>query len=251
MSATFLPLTDYGDVLYMGASLKCMQSSHVFRYFEVRSLKRKSTEGINPLMKYMLKIYDRGLEKKVVTNMVKIFKSNNSQDQQTCVKMKNKWENDLLCSVSPIDWGKMCKNIHYTTNSMYWREYACKVLMRYFKTSQIQSKYKDNITSICWRECRETIANHSGVFWSGKVIREFWQNSLQEISNILCISLNFCPHSSLVGEVPEEIHETDSHLYSIVRAAIMKQITRHWLKNNSLVRAKWNDNENQKTSPCF
>lgn len=134
----------------------CLPNSHPFRYFQVRSfifdlLERKSIEGINPLIKYMLKIYDRGLEKKVLTNVVKIFKFNNSQDQQICVKIKNKWENELSCTISPIDWGEMCKNIHYTTISMYWREYVWKVLMRYFKTPLIQSKYKDSIINLLER----------------------------------------------------------------------------------------------------
>lgn len=130
------------------------------------------------------------------------------------VNVKNKWENELSCNISPADWEQMCKKIHVTTNSKYWKEYTWKIIIRYFNTPQIQSKYKKNITPRCWRE---QMANHSHIFWSCKAIRGFWENSIRELSNIFGISLNKNPLILLLGKISEEIKKKDSYLLLVIR----------------------------------
>lgn len=144
-------------------------------------------------------------------------------------------ENELLCSKPIVDWKQMCKNIHETTNSNYWKEYSLKVLIWYFKTPQIQRKYKENITWRCWRQCGEQIANQS---W--KVISGFWEKSIRELSKIFGISFNKNSLVLLLGKVPEVINKEDHHLFLIIRAALIKQITRKWLKDN-VTNDKWKD----------
>lgn len=109
-----------------------LSKSHLFRFFQVRSylfdvLKKKSIQEINPLIKYMLKIYDCGTETKLLTKLVKLIQANH-QDKQMDLNVKNKWENEILCNISPVDWEQMCKNIHETTNSNYWKEFAWKII---------------------------------------------------------------------------------------------------------------------------
>ena len=156
-----------------------LPKSHLFRFFHVRSyifdvVKKKSIQEINSLIKCMLKIYDCGTETKLLTKLVKIIQAN-YQDKQMDLNVKNKWENEIPCNISPVEWGQMCKNIHETTNSNYWKEFAWKIINRYFRTPQIQSKYKSNVTSSCWRKCGEQKAHHSHVFWPGKVLGGFWK----------------------------------------------------------------------------
>lgn len=74
------------------------------------------------------------------------------------------------------------------TSGNYWREYTWKLISQYFKTPQIQSKYKENLSSKCWRVFGEQIANHS-IFWYCKINCGFWLNSIREMSNIFSISL--------------------------------------------------------------
>lgn len=35
----------------------------------------------------------------------------NNQDKLIIEKVKNKWENELQCDISSMDWEQMCKNI--------------------------------------------------------------------------------------------------------------------------------------------
>ena len=66
-----------------------------------------------------------------------------------------------------------------TTNSKYWKEYSWKVLICYFKTPLIQSKYKENKTSRCWRECNEQTANHTHILvflkWKWLLGNIYWR----------------------------------------------------------------------------
>ena len=192
----------------------------------------------------MLKIYDCGTETKCLTKLVKIIQANH-QDKQMNLCVKNKWENEIPCNISPIDWEQMCKNIHETTNSNYWKEFAWKIIIRYFRTPLIQSKYKCNLTSSCWRKCGEQIAHHSHIFWSCKVLGSFWEDSITEVSNIFGIVLNKNPLILLLGKLPENIKNNDVHLFLIIRVALMKQITRNWLKDDNLSNSKWKDLVNE------
>ena len=105
----------------------------------------------------MLNMSDCGTETKLLTKLVKIIQDN-YQDKQKDLNVKNKWENEIPCNITPVDWEQMCKNIHETTNSNCWKEFAWKIINRYFRTPQIQSKYKSNVTSSYWRKCGEQIA---------------------------------------------------------------------------------------------
>lgn len=107
-----------------------LPKSHLFRYFQVKSylfdvVKKKSMQEINPLIK---KIYDCGTETKLLTKLAKIIQAK-YQDKQMDLNVQNKWEKEIPCNISPTDWKQMCKNIHETTNSNYWKEFC----MEYYK----------------------------------------------------------------------------------------------------------------------
>ena len=81
---------------------------------------------------------------------------NNCKYQDT--KTKLKWEEELNISISEESWREMNQNVHSTTASPYWREYAWKIQSRYFITSVKQVKYNNKISESCWRECGEPYA---------------------------------------------------------------------------------------------
>ena len=193
-----------------------LPKSHLFRFFQVRSylfdvLKKKSIQEINPMIKYILRIYDHGVETKILTHLVKLIQSNH-QDRQTDLNIKNRWENEILDNISSVDWEQVCKNIHETTNSNYWKEFAWKIVNRYFRTPQIQSKYKGNLTASCWRKCGEQMAHHGHIFWSCAVICDFWENSVKELSNIFGLSFDKNPLVLVLGKLPEKMKKKDRTL---------------------------------------
>uniref|UniRef100_A0A3B4WPV2 Reverse transcriptase zinc-binding domain-containing protein n=1 Tax=Seriola lalandi dorsalis TaxID=1841481 RepID=A0A3B4WPV2_SERLL len=87
-----------------------------------------------------------------------------------------------------------------------------------------QSKYKENSSPKCWRECGEWMANHSHIFWSCKAIKGSWENSIKEMLNIFGISLGKNPPVILLEKIPEEINKNYSHLFLIIRVAMIKQM---------------------------
>lgn len=218
-----------------------LASNHIFRYLQISSyiseiLQNRKVEDINPLIKYMTRSHDIGVERKFITNIVKFLKKTNLDE---IYKVKNKWEKDLKLAISTTQWEQICKNIHRTTHSNYWKEFSWKIVNRYFKTPNMQKKYKDK--SECWRECGEQEADQCHVFWSCKIIQEFWQKSIEELTAMFNIEIKNDPLNLLLGNMPENMKENDSHLFLIARITIIKQITNNWLKPCNLIHTKWKD----------
>lgn len=99
------------------------------------------------------------------------------------------------------------------------------------------SSYK-KVTSACRRECGEQQANHSHVFRSCGIIKEFWEKAIEEQELIFKVKIENDPLNMLLGKTPENMTVKDSHLFLIVRLASVKQITKNWQKPYSLTDTK-------------
>lgn len=77
------------------------------------------------------------------------------------------------------------------------------------------------------------MANHSHIFWSSKVRSGFWEIFMRELSNICGTFRNKIPLILLLGKIPEEIKKKESHLFGVIRVAIIKLVTRNRLKDDN------------------
>ncbi len=122
----------------------------------------------------------------------------------------------------------MNRNVHTTTASPYWREYAWKIQSRFFITSVQQVKYNKKILSNCWRECGESHANFSHIFWFCPLLQLFWNNIQREINTIFNGVIHLNTDFMLLGKTVDKIqNENDKYLLRILRITALKQITRN------------------------
>lgn len=82
----------------------------------------------------MIKTYDAGVETKYLNKIVKLMKE---KEPDIISRMKNIWEKELALSILDTEWKLICKNIHQTSSSNYWKEFSWKIINRYFKTPHI------------------------------------------------------------------------------------------------------------------
>lgn len=126
-------------------------NSHPFRYLQMHSyvlngLRNRTVGEIHPLVRYMIKTYNTGMERKHLNKIVTLIRK---KEPDINNRMKNKWEKELLLNITDTDWEQICKNVQKSTHSNYWKEFSWKIINRYFKTPNIQKKYR-NVTSECW-----------------------------------------------------------------------------------------------------
>lgn len=142
-----------------------------------------------------------------------------------------KWENELHINITEEEWIDVCTNTWKTTNSLVWREFSWKVQIRYFKTPIVQSKYNNEITASCWRNCEENNANYTHILYSCSVLKQFWSKVREEMDNIFQCNLFLTTKHLLLGKSPNALSlSSDKYLYRILRITAIKQITRFWLK---------------------
>ncbi len=161
-------------------------------------------------------------------------------------RAKLKWEEELNIHISEDTWKEMNRNVHTTTASPYWREYAWKIQSRYFITPAQQAKYNNKILSNCWRDCGESYANFSHIFWFCPSLQLFWNNIQKEINTIFNCVIHLNADFMLLGKTVDKIqNENDKYLSRILRITALKQITRNWLQKPCPSIVKWRETVQQ------
>ena len=92
------------------------------------------------------------------------------------------------------------------------------------------SKCRPAGSAECWRKFAELEANHAHIFFFCPILKRFWETVQVNIRNTFGLRNPLHPINILLGIIPLEIHrEGDKYLYTILRIAALKQITRKWL----------------------
>ncbi len=79
---------------------------------------------------------------KCKNTMGNVYKILQGKEETTIDTMKLKWEEKLGTQITDEEWKQMFAEIHKTTSSLFWKEFAWKINMKYFLTPEITSKYK-------------------------------------------------------------------------------------------------------------
>lgn len=220
-----------------------------FWYLQMRSyiqnskVGRKTSGDLHPLVKYLEKNYNNiGIPHQI--SAIHDILENSHKQQDTRAKLK--WEEELNFHVSDDTWKEMNRNVHTTTASPYWREYAWKIQARYFIMSVQQVKYNNKIWSNCWRECGAPHDNLSHVLWFCPSLQLFWNNIQKEFNTIFNCDIHLNTGFVLLGKTVDEIqNENDKYLLRILHIAALKQITRNWLQRTCPSIVKWKETVQQ------
>ena len=86
-----------------------------------------------------------------------------------------------------------------------------------------------------WRECGETMATHSHIFWQCPLLENIWQSVFAYINKVLNVELIRDPLIAILGMKPVVIHcRKDMYLLQILLVAANKTITIKWLEKIEL-----------------
>lgn len=223
--------------------------SHFFRYLQMRSyiqnsiVGRKTSGDFHPLVQFLIKNYNNVRIPNQISLFYDILENTHKQED---TRAKLKWEEELNIHISEDTWKEMNRNVHTTTASPYWREYAWKIQSRYFITPVQQAKYNNKILSKCWRECGEPRANLSHIFWFCPSLQLFWNNIQKEINTVFKWVIYLNMDFVLLGKTVDNIqNENDKYLLRILRITALKQITRNWLQKTCPLIVKWRETVQQ------
>ncbi len=160
-------------------------NNQFYRYWQVRSYLEseqiKDIQKIHPLLKYAKK----NCNGKLKNTVSKVYKILQEKEDTTISTIKVKWEEELGTQITDEEWKEMFNEIHKTTDSVFWREFAWKINMRYFLTPENTSKYKRTLSSQCWRNCGENNANYLHIFYPCKLLNAFWLEVFKFIEDAL------------------------------------------------------------------
>lgn len=159
--------------------------SHHLRYLQTRNythvskIGRKIKSELHPLVQFLLKNYNNVRVPHQISAVYAILE-NSYKQQDTRAKLK--WEEELNIHIAEETWKQMNRNIQHLPigGSMHG-----KLQSRYFITPVQQVKYNCKVISNCWRECGESYAKFSHIFWFCPSLKSFWNNIQNEINIIL------------------------------------------------------------------
>ena len=60
-------------------------------------------------------------------------------------QVKERWEIEINSNISHDMWEEICTEVHLVTNSNVWREFKCKLVMRFFWTPEITAKFSTSL----------------------------------------------------------------------------------------------------------
>ena len=125
-------------------------------------------------------------------------------------------------------------------NANLWKEFQWKINNRFFRTPQVLAKMNLNQPSERWRECGETMATHSHIFWQCPLLDNFWKSVFAYINYVLNVELIRDPQVAILWIKPVVIHSRKNmYLLQILMVAAKKTITIKWLKKESPNQAEW------------
>jgi hypothetical protein len=102
--------------------------------------------------------------------------------------VKDKWIRELQFEISEEVWLEICTQAHKVTNANLWKEFQWKINNRFFRTPQLLAKMNLNQPSQRWRECGETMATHSHIFWQCPLLENIWQSVFAYINKVLMLN---------------------------------------------------------------
>lgn len=161
----------------------------------------------------------------------KVYRSFIAMKKTSTRYVSHRWEKEAGITISEEDWSQMWKNVLSTTNSLTWRDFGWKNLIRFFITSKQKSKISGSGAS-CWRECGEVAAGCFHVFWSCPKLKTFWEEIKQLVLDVLEVTLDFSFSTMYLGNIHEDINKRDSYLLKIIMVACKKAITKCWLQTS-------------------
>lgn len=200
--------------------------SHFYRYLQVRSYVNKNIKivtlaEIHPFVREILKVIEIGSIKNVTGQIYRILQQNEGKINH----IKEKWEDELKTAISEKEWEQTFKDIYNHSKSIYWQEFAWKVNIRYFRTPST-IKYKQ-FTSSCWRNCGNSNADHTHIFFTCDRLKPYWEKVMGSIKNFLRTDVPIQQHNIMLGILPD-ISIEHIHFFWVLRITALKQITRHW-----------------------
>lgn len=213
-----------------------------YKYLQVRAyllkfLRTQANKETHPLIHFLIKSH-KMTPKNTLSKVYKILQNNNNMEDSIHVK----WNLEIGDQINEEEWKQICSEIHKTTNSKFWREFAWKLYTRFFITPNVLSKINKSTTSECWRKCGEMRANHSHIFFFCPGLAGFWQLIMDKMKSIFKFKNRLNPINIILGKSPPELtQEIDKYLYRILRTAALKQITRNWLKPLTPPHQKWKE----------
>lgn len=168
----------------------------------------------------------------------RLYNSLMNSQKNTSLYVKAKWERELNVTISEEEWYQSCCLSQTSTNSMQWREFNWKCIIRFFITPHMKSKQLQ-IQQPCWRGCGSTEAHHTHIFWICPKIQAFWTYLCAAIKKILGYGIPRECSVMFLGNIAEVVRGEDQYLTKILLTAARKAITRLWLKPNAPDKPQW------------
>ena len=211
-----------------------------FRYLQLRQylskeiLKNEISPEINKIIQ-LTTCAHAGTSKSIVSTLYRGIAEGRGLNT---TYIKERWEKELKENITNQQWDNICMSAFATSSSMYWREFCWKNLVRFFVTPKMKT-YLGPSAHTCWRNCGNDVANHHHVFWSCPNIQAFWEDIQRTIQHILGLQISPTCTTLYLGNLPEEITQSDKYLLRILTTAAKKAITRKWFQADPPTLSNW------------
>ena len=189
------------------------------RDYYIKSIKT-TEDKIHPIIKLLVKGYSQAIPKAVAVLDGCLMDSRTD----STLYVKAKWERELGEEIPEGIWYDMWKTYQITTQSLKWRQFSWKNLIRYFITPKFKSK-QINARQPCWRLGNHMDPDHTHIFWKCTKTQPFWGN----VHSVLCGVLGYViPKSCLLyfGHLEGTVHVGVQYLVRILLVAEKKNITK-------------------------
>lgn len=162
----------------------------------------------------------------------KLYHAVTSLKKDSTEYVKQRWEKELDIVITKDIWMNAWKTQSTTTNSLGWRDFCWKNLIRFFITPKQKGKQTDTQLR-CWRECGENMVDHAHIFWLCPPIQTYWREVTEVIDKVLGFSVDVTFLHLYLGNFPEELDKDDEYLLKIMMVAGKKAITKYWLQKDT------------------
>ena len=115
--------------------------------------------------------------------------------------IKEKWEREGNFVLSIEEWDNLIERQWKSTNSLTWREFNWKHLVRYFITP-VQTRKGQ---MVCWRGCGSVRVNHHHVFWECPGIVHYWDSIRDGMESVLNIEIDLCFQVLYLGKMSQQL----------------------------------------------